>query len=348
MAGGGGTRFWPLSRQKKPKQLLNLSGKDLMINETIERIHRFIDYENIFIVTNYTQAEEMKQAVAGRVRNENILSEPAARNTSACIAYAAEVIKKRYGGGIMCVFPADHYIKDENEFSRIMSEGIREVESKDCLLTIGITPSFAATGYGYIQYEEDAQISHKVIRFVEKPDLKTAEEYLMTGTYLWNSGMFIWKTDTILAEIKHYIPDVYSIIEQIGDSLNTENEENMLNYMYPQIPKISIDYGVMEKSERVRCIPGDFGWNDVGSWDMLGAIHEKDKKGNIFLGEHIDLDTTNSVIYSSAGKMVALIGVDNLVVVETEDALLICDQKRAQDVKKVVEYLQENGREELL
>lgn len=348
MAGGGGTRFWPLSRQKRPKQLLNLSGKDLMINETIDRIHRFIDYEDIFIVTNQTQAEAMKQAVAGRVREENILSEPAARNTAACIGYAAEVIEKRYGSGIMCVFPADHYIKDEKEFGRIIEEGIREVESKDCLLTIGITPTFAATGYGYIQYEDDTQVSHKVLQFVEKPDSKTAEEYLAKGTYLWNSGMFVWKTGTILSEIKNYIPEVYSIIEKIGVALNTEAEEEALQQLYPQIPKISIDYGVMERSKRVRCMPGDFGWNDVGSWDMLEAIHEKDEKGNIFLGEHFELDTTNSVVYSSTDKMIALIGVDDLVIVETEDALLVCNQQKAQDVKKVVEHLQESGREELL
>lgn len=348
MAGGGGTRFWPLSRQKRPKQLLNLSGKDLMINETIDRIRGFIDCDDIFIVTNHTQAETMRQAVEGRVRSENILSEPAARNTSACIAYAAEVIEKRCGKGIMCVFPADHYIKDEKEFHRIIVEGIKEVECKDCLLTIGITPSFAATGYGYIQYEDDEQVSHKVLRFVEKPDLKTAEAYLSEGTYLWNSGMFVWKTDTILSEIKSYIPEVYDIIEKIGGSFNTDSEKKVLQQLYPQIPKISIDYGVMEKSKKVRCIPGDFGWNDVGSWDMMGAVHEKDAEGNIFIGEHIALDTTNSVVYSTTEKMIALIGVDDLVIVETDDALLVCDQNKAQDVKKVVEYLQENGREELL
>lgn len=348
MAGGGGTRFWPLSRQKRPKQLLNLSGNDLMINETIDRIHQLIDYDDIYIVTNDIQAEDMRKAVEGRLKPENILSEPAARNTSACIGYAAEVLEKKCGGGIMCVFPSDHYIKDESKFVKVLSLGIEEVKNRDCLLTIGITPSFAATGYGYIQYENDAYNSHKVVKFVEKPDTQTAEKYLNDGRFLWNSGMFVWRSATVLEEIKKYIPDVFTCISKIGKSLNTETEVEVIRKIYPTIPKVSIDYGVMEKSKRVRCMPGDFGWNDVGSWDMLEAIHEKDSQGNIFLGDHISIDSSNSVLYSSTGKITAMIGIDDLIVVETEDALLISSKKRAQDVKKIVEYLQKNNRDELL
>lgn len=348
MAGGGGTRFWPLSRRRKPKQLLNLSGNDLMINETIERIHRFIDYENILIVTNIEQVSDMMNAVGEKIKQENILVEPTARNTSACIGYAAEVIEKRFGGGIMCVFPSDHHIENAEEFVRIVNLGIQEVIKRDCIMTIGIQPVFPATGYGYIKFTDEEGISKAVEQFVEKPDRERAEQYLVEGKYLWNSGMFIWKTVTILREIKNHIPEVFACIEQIGRSVGKTEEKDVIEQVYPVIPKISIDYGVMERSEIVRVIGGDFGWNDVGSWDMLEVLHGKDAQGNVSTGVHYGIDTKNSVIYGAGKKVVTTIGVEDIVVVDTEDALLVCKKDRVQDVKKMVDLLIESNHSELL
>lgn len=348
MAGGGGTRFWPLSRQKKPKQLLNLSGNDLMINETIERIHGFIDYENIMIVTNIEQAADMAEAVKGRIKPENILIEPAARNTSACIGYAAEVIEKRHGECMMCVFPSDHHIQDAAEFQRIVKLGIQEAKEQDCLMTIGIQPFFPATGYGYIKFRNLEGISKTVERFVEKPDRQCAEKYISDGNYVWNSGMFIWKTSTILKEMRIHIPEIYDCIEQIGRFVGKAEEKEILNQIYPVIPKISIDYGVMEKSDIVRVIGGDFGWNDVGSWDMLEVLHAKDSDGNVIMGSHYGLDTKNAVIYGTKNKIITTVGVEDIVIVDTEDALLVCKKERVQDVKKIVDWLSDAEHSELL
>lgn len=348
MAGGGGTRFWPLSRRERPKQLLNLTGRDLMINETIDRINSVIGRNNIYIVTNTSQGKAMCEAVYGRLEDKNIILEPAARNTAACIGYAAVRIEAEFGGGIMCVFPADHYIQDEHGFSKILEAAVAEAEAEDALFTIGIEPTFPSTGYGYINYQKDSQgQAKKVKQFVEKPCLEKAEQYLKSGDYAWNSGMFVWKTSVILDEIKKYIPDMYEKLMLIKDSIGTDAEAETIEKVYPEIPKISIDYGVMEKSDKVMVFSGEFGWNDVGSWDTLEAVHTKDENGNIFIGEHVDIDTKGSVVYAG-GKMVTTIGVSNLVIVETDNALLVCDKSRAQEVKKLVEQFEKNGQEEYL
>lgn len=348
MAGGGGTRFWPLSRREMPKQLLNLSGKELMINETIDRISPVIDQNNIYIITNAKQGPEMCKAVRGRMPEKNVILEPSARNTAACIGYAAVRIEAEFGDGIMCVFPADHYIKDEEAFAKVLKTAINMAEKADSLLTIGITPTFPATGYGYINYEPNSEeAAMQVNKFVEKPDLETAEEYLQDGSYVWNSGMFVWKTSVILNEIKKYLPEVYEKLMLIKGSIGTSKENQVVEKTYSSIPKISIDYGVMEKSNIVKVISGDFGWNDVGSWDTLEAIHKKDKDGNIFLGEQVSIDTKDTVIYSQ-NKMITTLGVSNLVIVETKDAIMVCDKSRAQEVKKLVEHFEQNNMEEFL
>ena len=348
MAGGGGTRFWPLSRQEEPKQLLNLSGKDLMVNETIERIATVADKKDIFIVTNVTQVPKMKAATVSKIQENHILAEPSARNTSACIGYAALEIVKKYGDGIMCIFPSDHYIKNTSEFTRVIKEAIKVAEEEDKLLTLGITPTYACTGYGYIKFDKnDAGIAKQVVEFKEKPDEETAKAYIASGEYAWNSGMFIWKASTILRAFEEFLPDVHDCLEKIGAAMGTDAEVQVIQDVYPTIPSISIDYGIMEKSSNVKVISADFGWNDVGSWDMMKVIYDEDAEGNILVGDHVNIDTTNTISFSS-GKMIATIGVDNLVVVETEDAILVCDKNRVQDVKKVVDTLNEQGRTDLL
>ena len=347
MAGGGGTRFWPLSRQATPKQLLNLSGKDLMVNEAIDRLSKTASKDDIFIVTNKTQVAKMLEATNGRIQKNHILSEPSARNTSACIGYAAMEIVKKYGDGIMVITPSDAYIKNETEFTRILGIAVKAAEEKDALVTVGITPTFAATGYGYIKFQKSGENVLKVLEFKEKPDEATAKKYVESGEYAWNSGMFIWKSSTILKKFEKYLPEIYEDLQKIGDAMNTADELKVIEEIYPKINSISVDYGIMEKADDVFVVPGEFGWNDVGSFDMLGVLHEGDEKGNIKIGDQINIDSKNCITYSS-GRLVATIGLENVVVIETGDAVLVCDKNKVQDVKKVVEQLKKDGRNELL
>lgn len=348
MAGGGGTRFWPLSRQEEPKQLLNLSGNDLMINETIDRIRTVVEGEDIFIVTNQAQVPKMKTATAGRISEDHILSEPSARNTAACIGYAAFEILKKYGDGIMCIFPSDHFIKNQQEFTRILQAAVRTAQTEDVLVTLGITPGFASTGYGYIKFDKAAEgVAKPVIEFREKPDLETAKRYVASGEYAWNSGMFIWKASTILRHFQELLPDVYTCLEKIADAMNTPDEKRVIEQVYPTIPGISIDYGIMEKSRDVKVISAEFGWNDVGSWDNLGVLYDADEHGNVIVGNQINIDTKNCISYAKK-RLVTTVGVENLIIVETDDAILVCDKERAQDVKLIVDALREKEQKRYL
>lgn len=347
MAGGGGERFWPLSRRERPKQLLNLSGKEVMVNEAIDRLSRVCAQKNILVVTNAHQAENMQRVTAKRLRPEQILSEPAARNTVACIGFAAIRIRKKYGDGVMVITPSDAYIKDNDAFSEVLDLAIDAAEKSDNLVTVGIKPTFPATGYGYIRFEKSENPVKQVLRFVEKPTLKLAKKYLSSGEYVWNSGMFVWKASVILQKYKKYIPDVYEILMHIGEALGTEEEKSVLNELYPRIRSVSVDYAVMEKTKNILVVPGDFGWSDVGSWDMLSALYGQDANGNVVASDFLGEDSHGCIVYSKS-RLIAAVGLDNLIIVDTPDAVLVCDKQRAQDVKKIVEELRTQGREELL
>lgn len=343
MAGGGGTRFWPLSRQAHPKQLLNLSGEDALINETIKRINTLTDKENLFIVTNEKQIDLLKDTVGDMCEHANVLPEPSARNTAAAIGYAAFNIMKKYGDGVMCVYPADHYIKNEVEFINILNKAIKVADENEKLVTIGIAPTFPSTGYGYINFDKEIEyndVAYDVVEFVEKPNYETAKSYVQSGKYVWNSGMFVWKVSKILEDFKRYLPKVYDKLEKLSEFIGTDKEEKMLKEIYPTIPSISIDYGIMERSNDVVVVPGDFGWNDVGSWDVLGAIYPTDKNGNICRGETIEIDTKDCIVYSE-DKLIATVGIRDLIIVSTEDAVMVCKKDKAQDVKKIVDKLKE-------
>lgn len=356
MAGGGGTRFWPLSRKERPKQLLNLSGKELMVNETLDRLSACVERDNMFIVTNVTQAELMKEETVGRMKADHILAEPAARNTAACIGYAAMEIVKKYEDGIMCILPSDHFIKNEKEFAAIIDAAMLAAEKTDALVTIGITPSFPATGYGYIKSKVGSESAigdansknYSIVEeFAEKPDLETAKAYLAEGGYSWNSGMFIWKASTILSYMEKLLPDVYECLVKIGNAMNTPDEKKVIEEIYPTIPKISIDYGIMERADNVLVISGEFGWNDIGSLDMLNIMKDSDENGNTVYGETLAIDSNNCILYGT-DKMIATVGVSDLIVVQTADAVLVCHKDSAQDVKKVVETLKEQGKDKYL
>ena len=361
MAGGGGTRFWPLSRKKMPKQFLNLTGKDSLVNETIDRIAKNVPQENIYIVTNVSQAPMMRETTAGRIAPDRILEEPEARNTAACIGYAAVALQKKYGDCIMCVLASDHYIKNGQVYSEVMDFAIRMAEEKERLVTIGIRPTGPSTGYGYIKYNKRKRevghaigavsrkriVAYPVSDFVEKPSLSTARSYVEQGCYLWNSGMFVWKTSVILKYFEELLPEVYECLMEIQGALGTEREKETVERVYPSIPKVSVDYGIMERADDVIMLEGDFGWNDVGSWDVLDVLYETDAYNNVRYGEQVHIGSRNCIAYAK-DKLIATIGLENVVIVETEDAVLVCDKDRAQDVKKVVELLEEHGKTQYL
>ncbi len=348
MAGGGGTRLWPLSTQKKPKQFLNLSGRETLVNEAIDRLAGAAQPEDIFIVTNASQAEIMLEQTAGRIQDDHILREPAARNTAACIGYAAITILKKYGDGIMCVVPSDPYIRDEAGFVQTLKAAVAAAEETDALVTIGIKPTFPSTGYGYIlNMPIEGKYYHKVEEFVEKPDEETAKKYLASGQYAWNSGMFIWKASTILSYFEKLLPDIYECLMKLAESFGTDEEEKKLWEIYPKIPKISVDYGIMERADHVLMLTGDFGWSDVGGWDAMSTLHAPDENGNISVGKTLLLDSRNVTAYST-DKLIAAVGVEDLILVQAGESILVCPQTDAQRVKEIVEALSENGEKSYL
>ncbi len=353
MAGGGGTRFWPLSRMSAPKQLVKITGDDVMINETIKHYDHVIDRKNTFIVTNAVQAELTDKVLFDEVDRNNILIEPMQRNTAPCIIYAAMTLKKLYGDAVMAVLAADHHIGNVKEYERVLKLAIDTAEKTDRLVTIGLRPTFPSTGYGYLKFEKDSPVSEEVYaldRFVEKPCLEDAKAYLESGKYLWNSGMFVWKASVILDYFKKLLPDMYEKMESIYDSLRTEDEKAAVERVYPTLENVSVDYGIMEKADGVYVIPADFAWNDIGSWDTLENVFDLDDNRNVVIGDTELIDCEGNVFFdrSSKTRTVAGIGLKDTVVVQTDDAILVCDKSRLQDVKKMVEKLKEEGRKELL
>lgn len=347
LAGGGGTRFWPLSRQNRPKQFLNLSGKDIMLNDTILRYETVIPLSDTMIVTNKSQVELLNEKLVKSVPRENILKEPVGRNTAACVLYAALTIKKKRGDAVMIILPSDHYFTDAEGFRNILTDTCNVADVTGKLVTIGIKPAFPATGYGYIRYNKEHDVvlpdnAYEVMEFVEKPAFEKAKAYVKSGDYLWNSGMFAWKASVILENFERYLPRLFNRMMEIYDYIGTDREEEFIDKVYPTLQSISIDYGILERSDDVLVVPGDFGWNDVGSWDALGAIFPPDENGNIIKARYEGMDTKNSIIYGN-DRLIAAIGVNDLIIADTEDALLVCPKSRAQDVKDLVEMLKEKG-----
>lgn len=352
MAGGSGTRFWPLSRRRTPKQVMALSGGQTLIEETVTRLDGLCTPEEILVITAAMPAESVI-ACLDNIPRRNILVEPVGKNTAPCIGVAALYVKKKDPEGIMVVLPADHVIRGKEKFQHILRTGAELAEKEECLITLGITPRSPETGYGYImQGEKAAQvgeiISYKVGHFIEKPNREKACHLLDTQQAFWNSGMFIWKASVILSEIARYLPDLYELLMELEPHIGTEQEEEKFKEVYARAENISIDYGIMEKSQKVCVLPADFYWSDLGSFSALDETFQPDSSGNILIGDnHLVLDSRNITVHSPK-KPIALVGVDNLIVVETEDALLVCHKDHAQDVKKVVQKLEEKGYDQLL
>jgi mannose-1-phosphate guanylyltransferase len=352
LAGGGGTRFWPLSRQELPKQLLNISGTDIMLNDTIERFDGVIPLENTIVVTNQSQALLLESIIHTSVPKSNILVEPVARNTAASILYAALFIEKGYGDSLMVVLPSDHHITDKAQFKKTLDEACSVAIETNKSVTIGIKPSFPSTGYGYISYAREPTLTkpcnvYEVAEFVEKPNFQTAQSYLSSGHHLWNSGIFIWKTSVVLDNFKRFLPRLYKTMLPLSEHLGTQQGAEILKDIYPTLQSISIDYGILERCDEVAVISGDFGWNDIGSWDALGAIFPPDEFGNIVKANHLGILTRNSIVYGEE-RLISTIGIDGLIIADTKDALLICSKDNAQEVKEIVAMLKEKGMQEYI
>ncbi len=348
MAGGVGSRFWPRSRAATPKQLLKIFGDDTMIQATVNRLKGLVNNEKIFVITNEIQKEQITEQLA-EIPPENIIAEPFGKNTAPCVGLSAAIINKIDPDAVILTLPADHLILNEEKFRNTLANAADFAYENDALVTIGIVPTRPETGYGYIQIGEE-EISRgifKVQTFAEKPNLSTAKRFVKSGDFYWNSGMFIWRGDTILSEIETHMPDLYHGVLQIREAYGNDDFEKVLRSVYGQLRSISIDYGVMEKSSKVYLTKGEFDWNDVGSWEAVYQLSERDDKGNAQIGDVYTEKTFGSYIYSK-DKFAAVIGVENLVIIETKDALLVCNRDDAQSVKNVVDFLKVRNRDELL
>lgn len=342
MAGGSGTRFWPKSTKSFPKQFHRLFGSKTMLQETAERLEGLVDPSRIMVVTNRDYLPIVREQLPS-ARDSFLIGEPVARNTAPCVAAAAALLYREDPDSVMIVLPADHRIGDPQSFRSVLECAVNTAKEKECLVTVGIEPERPETGYGYIRYNRSEKSSefgmptYRVDSFTEKPDLETAESFLDDGGYLWNSGMFIWKSSVILDAFKLHMPDLFKLTEKL---IASDGSAEDLAQFYNACPSVSIDYGIMEKAERVEVVPGRFGWSDVGSWTTVHELSSKDEKGNATGNTPVSLqDAAGNLVQSDSGKLIALVGVDDLAVVETDDAILVVRLDKAQDVKKVVEDL---------
>ena len=349
MAGGRGERFWPRSRINMPKQFLSLTddGKT-MIQLTVERILPIVDMEDIFIATNRRYKKLVREQLPA-LPEENILCEPVAKNTAPCIGLGAVHIAKKYEDAVMFVLPSDHLITHSQIFRRTLQDAAKAAEQGPNLVTIGITPTYPETGYGYIKFDPEKTYgtTFAVERFVEKPDLDTARKYVQSQQYLWNSGMFTWKVSTILENLKEYMPETAAGLSRIGEAIGTPEQESVLEHEFQAFKSESIDYGIMEKAKNIYILTGAFGWDDVGSWLAMERFREKNEFNNVISGNVVTVDTRNSVIQGEK-KLIAAVGIEDLIIIDTEDALLVCDKNSAGDIKKVIENLKICNRTEYL
>ncbi len=350
MAGGKGERFWPLSTSARPKQVLSLIGGRPMLAQAVERLSGFIPPERILIITSASLVDVSRRAVP-ELPPENVIGEPCGRDTAAACALGAAVVKARCADGAFCILTADHVIKNVERFQRILQRGFEQAEQAETLVTIGIKPLFPSTGFGYIECGDilaDGDVRFfKAQRFVEKPDAQTAAGYLESGTYVWNSGMFIWKADTLLNALQQFEKPVYNMASAMLAVVDTAAFEAALVREYNCLGRISIDYAVMEKAKNIVTAAGDFEWYDVGSWSAIEDHFPADADGNVIVGDGSVLECKGNIVVSH-DRLTALIGVENLIVVHADKATLICPKSRAQDVKKMVQQLADNGRQAVL
>src|SRR5215216_4035201 len=354
MAGGGGTRLWPISRKDSPKQLLPLLGQETLFQSTVHRLDNLFPPERILVVTVAEQAQQMQVQVP-QIPLENYLIEPEPRGTASVVGLAAAVLKKRDPAAMMAILTADHFIRNKDLFRYLIRTAF-QVASRDYLVTLGISPTFPSTGYGYIEQGDPLEGNYqypvyRVKRFKEKPDQETAERLLRAGDHSWNSGMFVWKVDAILAEIKRQMPELSEAVHVIANAWGTPDQEDVVTSHWTNLKSQTIDYGIMEKAERVAVLPaGGLGWSDVGSWDSLFEVLFPDFDGNILMNaQNLMLDTHNTLVYGKNDeRLIVTIGLDDFVVVDAGDVLMICKTDQAQKVRDVVEHLKKHKQEKYL
>jgi len=350
MAGGGGTRLWPKSRENFPKQMHAFAGDKPLVQAMTDRLCDILGRDKVFIIANVHHAQMIREAEI--CSEDAIFIDPYRRDTAPCIGLAATYISRIDPEGVIGIFPSDHHIEGEAEFTQTV-RAAKVLAGKGKVVTIGINPSGPETGYGYIQLMPDYEVVegcrvHTAKRFVEKPDAETAARYVASGEYVWNSGMFVWSVPTILGLFKQFLPDMYERLMRIRDAVGTSSEQEVLHREYEAMQRISVDYGIMEKLNDIAVVRATFRWSDIGSWTAVSDIMPKDGDGNAVSAFHVGIDTRNSLVMGPEGKLIATIGIEDLVVVDTDDALLVCPKSRAQDVKKLVEEMKSRGMEDFL
>lgn len=353
MAGGRGERLWPLSSRKYPKQLLNLVGDASLLQQSVERIRGLTDDDRIFVVTNIDFFDEVRHQLM-MLPERNILIEPQGRNTAPCVGLAAIYIQCRFPeiDSRLVVLPSDVFINDVAEMRKVLRLALDYTQSSDSGVIFGMRPTRPETGYGYIQLgeeldEKDGVSFHQVVAFKEKPTQANAEQYLHSKKFLWNAGMLVWKVSGLLKQIRTNLPELAIGLEKLRPYLGTKDEFTKLVEVYPTLPSISVDYGILEKSRNLVVVPTEFGWDDLGSWIPWGRIFPQDSHGNVAQGDFIGVETEGCIIYSPK-KAVATLGVSDLIIVETDAVLMVCAKDKAQEVKKIIEKLKKEKREELL
>jgi len=350
MAGGVGARFWPYGTSKLPKQFLPITASnDTMLQLTVNRLKDIVPIDRIFVITNKQYIGLVKKQLP-KIPKENIIGEPVGRNTAPCIGLASTILKQFDEKAKMFVVPADHLIENVDEFTKVVNAGLKFVEDKDAIVTLGIVPTHPETGYGYIQFIEDAYYNapendvdiFKVKTFAEKPTADVAKIFLESGDFLWNSGMFIFRADVMYEQMGKYLPDLYHALQKIEKAIHTAKYQKVLEQVFAEIKSISIDYGIMEKAKNVYVIKADLKWSDLGSWDEVYRIRTKDKNNNSIIGDTFIKDSHNNLIMSPKG-FVGVIGADDLIIINTKDGLLVCKRGRSQEVKEIVDYLKRKG-----
>ncbi len=352
LAGGSGTRLWPRSRRTRPKHLLDLAAPGSMLAETVSRLSPLIPPERVFIATERSHADDVRRLLP-RIPSSNFVVEPARRGTASAAGLACLHVKQHDPRATVAVLPSDHIISQPEQFRRVLAAAEKLLEKEDYLFTLGVRPMSPETGYGYIHAGEpiatvDGLTVLRVVEFIEKPDRKRAKQFVDEGFYFWNSGMFVWRVDVLTELLERFMPAHYRGLKRIEGALNTREATRTLDSVYPHLPIETIDYGIMEKAENVAVIPVEFGWSDVGSWGALLDILKRRSADNVVITEqHIGVDTTSSLIYAPK-KLVATVGLKDMIIVDTGDALLVCPASRSQEVKKLVERLEAEGQEQYL
>jgi len=351
MAGGSGTRFWPRSKTKRPKQYLNIFGEKSLLQDTIDRFATFTSHDKIYIVSSATQSEVL-EAQTPMLPKENLIYEPVGKNTLPCIGLAAMYAELEDPEGIMVVSPSDHLIANNELFKDTVLAAAKIADERDGIVTIGITPTYPATGYGYVKTAEDLTGNEKirqfkVERFVEKPNEETATGYLKQGGFYWNSGLFIFKVNVFLEAVQQFAPELYADLRKIQADLGQSCYPQTLDTIYRAVQSISVDYGIMEHAQNIYLVEGNFDWNDLGSWESVYLTDDKDENGNAGTGETMLFDTRNSYVHAD-NSLVAVIGLEDVIVVQDGNTVLVCKRDKAEDVKKIVEQLKLENRKEFL